>query len=96
MFNLEFDPARSQHVLIVLGPKGFPTFKVIHQDAAYLEKMGDELVNKKESQFLSYKVIDSNNVFTLTNPDYRFDQALDIIIQNLILGRFDPMTSDYG
>lgn len=87
MFNTEFNPGNDFFVLVALGPKGFPTFKAIHSDENFLKTLGEDAISNKKSQFLTYQVVHSNNVFTLTNPDYRFDQALDIIIQNLILGK---------
>ena len=76
----------NDHVLIVLGPKGHPTFKTIHLNEAYLDEIGKELVVSK-SQYIEYKVISSHNVFTLTNPDYVFDHAVDMIIRNMILNQ---------
>ncbi|MGC9386144.1 MAG: hypothetical protein ACP5D0_04295 [Hydrogenovibrio sp.] len=76
------------HVLIALGHNGHPTFKTIHTDEAYLEQLGKHLVTCKKSQYETHMVVSSHNVFTLTNPDYRFDEALDQIIRNLILEKY--------
>lgn len=78
-------PQPDDHVLIVLGHHGHPTFKAIGTDEAYLNTLGTEIVARKNSQYSNHTVITSNNVFTLTNPDYAFDQALDQIIRDLIL-----------
>lgn len=97
MFNLEFDPSHTTYVLIVLGHKGFPTFKAVHKDGQFLKKLGEDTISDQKSQFIQYQVIESNNVFTQTNPDYRFDHALDMIIQNLILGETEKkMLSQYS
>lgn len=74
------------HVLIALGDHGRPTFKTIHRDEDYLKKLGEELVSSK-SQYKNHMVISSHNVYTLTNPDYVFDQAMDMIIRNLMLNK---------
>ncbi len=79
-------PHPDDHVLVVLGPKGHPTFKTVNTSEAYLKALGIQLVALKHSQYIDYTVVASHNVFTLTNPDYTFDQALDQIIRNLILG----------
>jgi len=73
------------HVLIVLGAQGHPTFKTIHLDAQYLDHLGREMVTDPRSHYDSHKVISSHNVFTQTNRDQPFDHALDEIIRNLIL-----------
>lgn len=75
----------NDHVLIVLGHNGHPTFKTINTNEQYLESLGSRMVGCKHSQYLSHKVISSHNVFTLTNPDYTFDQAIDQIIRDLLL-----------
>lgn len=75
------------HVLIVLGPNGHPTFKTIHLDEHYLDRLGKRMVESKDSHYESHKVISSHNVFTLTHPDSPFDEALDQIIRDLILDR---------
>lgn len=79
-------PHPDDHVLVVLGPKGHPTFKTVDTNETYLKALGTELVNLKHSQYIDSLVVSSHNVFTLTNPDYTFDQALDQMIRNLILG----------
>ncbi len=76
------------HVLIALGPNGHPTFKTIHPSEHYLDHLGQHMVSCKKSQYETHMVVSSHNVFTLTNPDYRFDEALDQIIRNLILDRY--------
>lgn len=73
------------HVLIALGHNGHPTFKTIHTNENYLKQLGEELVSGK-SQYIEHMVISSHNVYTLTNPDYVFDQAMDMIIRNMMLG----------
>ncbi|PLA73621.1 hypothetical protein CYQ88_10170 [Hydrogenovibrio sp. SC-1] len=78
-------PHPDDHVLVVLGHNGHPTFKTISTEEPYLTSLGIEMVNLKHSQYIRYLVVASHNVFTLTNPDYTFDQALDQIIRNLIL-----------
>lgn len=75
----------NDHVLIVLGHHGHPTFKTIGTDEGYLENLGSLMVDAKLSHFIRYKVVSSHNVFTLTNPDYTFDQFIDQIIRDLIL-----------
>lgn len=77
----------NDHVLIVLGHQGRPTFKTISTDTAYLNKLGELIVSSKHSQFLTHQVISSSNVFTLTNPSYTFDQALEQILRDLILSK---------
>lgn len=78
-------PQPDDFVLIALGHHGHPTFKTIGTDEAYLKSLGTEIVAHKNSQYINHTVVSSHNVFTLTNPDYAFDQALDQIIRNLIL-----------
>lgn len=75
-----------QHVLIALGRQGHPTFKTIHEDESYLKKLGEELMSNK-SQYVDHMVISSHNVYTLTHPDFVFDQAMDMIIRNLMLDK---------
>lgn len=77
----------NDHVLIVLGHHGHPTFKTIDLNTEYLDKLGERMVGCKKSQYQRYKVISSHNVFTLTNPDSPFDEAIDQIIRDLILDR---------
>ncbi|KUJ71795.1 hypothetical protein [Thiomicrospira sp. WB1] len=79
----------NDHVLIVLGKQGHPTFKTIHLDAGYLEKLGKYLVSDPHSQYRDYKVVASHNVFTQTNRDQPFDHALDEMIRNLILHKVE-------
>ncbi|BBP43983.1 hypothetical protein [Thiosulfativibrio zosterae] len=81
--NRPEDP--NDHVLIVLGHHGHPTFKTISTDETYLNSLGEKMVANKHSQYIRHKVVSSHNVFTLTNPDYTFDQAVDQIIRDLIL-----------
>jgi len=76
------------HVLIVLGHHGQPTFKTIGTNEIYLDLIGNMLVNNPKSQYIRHKVVSSHNVFTLTNPDYTFDQAIDQIIRDLILHKY--------
>jgi hypothetical protein len=75
----------NDHVLIVLGQQGHPTFKTIHLNEKYLEGLGKHLVSDPHSQYRTYKVISSHNVFTQTNRDQPFDHALDEMIRNLLL-----------
>lgn len=73
-------------MLIALGHNGHPTFKTIHTDEAYPKQLGEQLVANK-SQYIDHMVISSHNVYTLTNPDYVFDQAMDMIINNIMLNK---------
>lgn len=75
------------YVLVVLGHHGHPTFKTISTDQEYLKALGEELVSLKRSQFLTHEVVSSSNVFTLTNPDYSFDQAMEQMVRDLILSK---------
>lgn len=75
----------NDHVLIVLGHHGHPTFKTVDTDEAYLERLGRLMVETSKSQFIRYKIVSSHNVFSLTNPDYTFDQFIDQIVRDLIL-----------
>lgn len=77
----------NEYVLVVLGHNGHPTFKTIHQEEPYLKKLGEELVALNKSQYIEYMVVSSHNVYTLTHPDYVFDQAVDMIIRNMILNQ---------
>lgn len=81
-------PHADDHVLIVLGHNGHPTFKAIHSNEGYLHQLGERMVGCRHSQYQNHQVISSHNVFTLTHPDYRFDEALDQIIRDLILDKY--------
>ena len=81
----------SDHVLIALGHHGHPTFKAIATDERYLNALGSQMMHCKKSQFKTYKVISSHDVFSFTSSDCVFEEALDRIVRDLLDGKITTM-----
>jgi hypothetical protein len=81
----------SDHVLIALGRHGHPTFKAIATDERYLNELGNQMMHCKKSQFKTYKVISSHDVFSLTSSDCIFEEALNRIVRDILDGKISTM-----